>query len=65
MFSLLSSGILSSSTDVESLHVILLKVSKACADAIAVCAKMIRRLDSGVALTVIFQIIHAAIAASL
>jgi hypothetical protein len=29
------------------------KVSKACADAIAVCAKMIRRLDSGVALTVI------------
>ena len=30
-----------------------LKVSKACSDAIAVCAKMIRRLDSAVPLTVI------------
>ena len=32
--------------------VTLFKVSKACADAIAVCAKMIRHLDSGAALTV-------------
>jgi hypothetical protein len=58
VFSLLSTGISPSSTHVVSLHVILLKVSKACADAIAVCAKMIRRLDSGVALTVICQNIH-------
>jgi hypothetical protein len=28
------------------------QVSKACADSISVCAKMIRRLDSGVAITV-------------
>jgi hypothetical protein len=41
------------SIKVFSLFLTILKVSKACGDAIAVCAKMIRRLDSGVPLTVI------------